>query len=124
VNPTGNVSDTDTDVPASGPVLRGASVKVAAALPIIGDGDALFVMRKSAPGVTLTDAVVVLLLGLPSAIEEERVAVFVIVPLIELCSLATIDRLLLAPLANVPERLQVTVLPAAEQLHPAPDDET
>lgn len=124
VKPTGTTSVTVTALPTSGPVLRGARVNVAALLPIIGDGDALFVMRRSAPGVTATEAVVVLLLGLPSAMPEDSVAVLVMLPLIELCRRATMLRLVFAPLASGPALLHVRVLPGAEQLHPVPDDDT
>ena len=124
VKPTGRVSVTETELAASGPSFRGTRVNVAAALPIIGEGDADFVMRRSAPAVTVTDAVLVLLLGLPSGTPADSVAEFVMVPLIELCSWPTIDTELLAPFANTPARLQVTVLPAAEQLQPDPEKET
>src|SRR6185369_4427600 len=96
VKPTGKVSVTETVLPASGPVLRGESVNVAGALPIIGVGDAVLVIRKSAPAVTVTGAVLVLLLGWPSGVVAESVAELVIVPLIELTTRATIDTVLVA----------------------------
>ncbi len=73
---------------------------------------------------TLTGAVLVLLLGCPSGVPADSVAEFVIVPLIELTTRATIATVLVAPFARLPGFVQVTALPAGEQLHPLPDDDT
>src|SRR5258707_1185182 len=66
LNPLGKVSATETVLAASGPLLRGCRVKVAAAPAIIGVGEALLVIRRSAPAETLTVAVAVLFPGTPS----------------------------------------------------------
>jgi hypothetical protein len=124
-NPDGNVSVTVTDEAASGPdVLRGDSVNVVAPAAITGEGDTDLVIDRSAPEITLTLAVVVLLFKIPSGVVADNVAELVMVPLIELFTLVTMLSTLLAPLASEPLRLQVTVLPAAEQLQLVPDAET
>jgi hypothetical protein len=48
----------------------------------------------------------------------------VIVPLIELCTRATMDNTSSAPFASEPLRLQVTLLPLAEHDQPAPENDT
>jgi hypothetical protein len=84
VNPVGKVSLTETVLAASGPTLRGCSVKVAALLAIIGFGDAVLLILRSAPAETLTVAVAVLLFGDPSGTPAESVAESVMLPLLEL----------------------------------------
>src|SRR5207245_2758359 len=102
VKPAGSVSETVTVPAASGPAFRGDSVKLAALAAIIAVGEAVLVMRRSAPAVTLTEAVAVLLLGFPSGVVADRVAEFVIVPLVEFCTVPTRVSAELAPFAREP----------------------
>ena len=99
-------------------------MNVAALLAIIGFGDAVLVILRSAPAETLTVAVVVLLFGDPSGTPADSVAESVMLPLLELCTRPTIVSVLVLPLGRVPGLLQLTVEPDAEQVHPLPDDET
>ena len=124
-NPDGSVSVTVTDDAASGPeVFRGDNVNVVTPAAITGEGDTDLEIDRSAPEFTLTLAVVVLLFKIPSGVVADNVAELVIVPLMELFTFVTMLSTLLAPLAREPLRLQVTVLPAAEQLQLVPDAET
>ena len=59
-------------------------MKVAALLAIIGFGDAVLLILRSAPVETLTVAVAVLLFGFPSGTPAESVAESVMLPLLEL----------------------------------------
>jgi hypothetical protein len=59
-------------------------VKVAALLAIIGFGDAVLLILRSAPVETLTVAVAVLLFGDPSGTPADSVAESVMLPLLEL----------------------------------------
>lgn len=125
VNPLGSVSVSTTLAAASGPLaLRGDSVKVVAPLAITGLGETVLVTEMSAPATTFTLAVAVLLFGTPSGVLADSVAELVMVPLMELLTLATMLSTLLAPLASVPLRLHVTVLPAAEQVQFVPEADT
>jgi hypothetical protein len=99
-------------------------VNVAALLAIIGFGDAVLVILRSAPAETLTVAVAVSLFGDPSGTPADSVAESVMLPLLELCTRPTIVRVLELPLGRVAGLLQLTVEPDAEQDHPLPDDET
>jgi hypothetical protein len=99
-------------------------VKVAALPAIIGVGEALLVIRRSAPAETLTVAVAVLFPGTPSGTPADRVATLVILPLLELCTRPTIVSVLVLPLVSVPALSHVTVVPAAEQAQPPPEEET
>jgi hypothetical protein len=124
VNPAGNVSETVTVPAASGPALRGASVKLAAFAAIMAFGVAVLEMLRSAPGETATDAVAVLLFGLPSAVVADSVAELVIVPLLEFWTVPTRVNVELAPLAREPLSVHVTVPLEFEQLQPDPEADT
>ena len=124
VNPAGNVSETVTVPAASGPALRGASVKPAAFAAIMAFGMAVLEMLRSAPGETATDAVAVLLFGLPSAVVADSVAELVIVPLLEFWTVPTRISVKLAPLASEPLSVHVTVPLEFEQLQPDPEADT
>jgi hypothetical protein len=124
VKPAGSVSETVTVLAASGPALRGDSVKLTPVAAIMAFGEAVLVTLRSAPGETLTEAAAVLLFGFPSGVVADRVAELVIVPLVEFCTVPIRVRAELAPLAREPEKLHVTVPLEFEQLQPDPEADT
>jgi hypothetical protein len=124
VKPAGSVSETVTVLAASGPALRGDSVKLTPVAAIMAFGEAVLVTLRSAPGETLTEAAAVLLFGFPSGVVADRVAELVIVPLVEFCTVPIRVRAELAPLAREPGKLHVTVPLEFEQLQPDPEADT